>query len=191
MKHIRVIEKWVADLFWTFNPHYRPWNKTEIGIFIAVILLLTVWMFSLLKKGKIVWSQFIAVFCISIYMGFLASSMIFLRPATAEPRYKLALFWSWKRALDGDMPLLREIIMNVVIMIPIGFVMPIIFPHSRHIILVSLVLGILLSSTIEVIQLVGHLGLFEWDDILGNSMGCLIGCTIMCEFRDRLAKTSS
>ena len=42
--------------------------------------------------------------------------------------------------------------------------------------LAALAVGVLLSGTIEVSQDVFRRGLFELDDIMHNSLGCMIGC---------------
>ena len=39
-------------------------------------------------------------------------------------------------------------------------------------------IGFLLSASIEIIQLVFKIGLFEFDDMIGNTIGCLIGAVI-------------
>ena len=36
----------------------------------------------------------------------------------------------------------------------------------------------LLSSVIEITQLVSCRGLFEWDDMLHNGIGCMLGCLL-------------
>lgn len=36
-----------------------------------------------------------------------------------------------------------------------------------------------LSMSIEVIQLVFRLGLFEWDDMIHNTLGCVLGTVII------------
>ena len=38
--------------------------------------------------------------------------------------------------------------------------------------------GALISLISEVCQLVFHRGLFEWDDMIHNALGCMIGCGI-------------
>lgn len=38
-----------------------------------------------------------------------------------------------------------------------------------------LVFGVILSLMIELSQLIFRLGLFEWDDILHNALGCALG----------------
>ena len=40
-------------------------------------------------------------------------------------------------------------------------------------------IGILISAVIEVSQLVFMRGLFEWDDMIHNGLGCMIGCVIV------------
>ena len=40
----------------------------------------------------------------------------------------------------------------------------------------ALAVGLLLSGTIEVSQYIFRRGLFELDDIIHNSLGCMIGC---------------
>ena len=40
-------------------------------------------------------------------------------------------------------------------------------------------IGILISAVIEVSQLVFMRGLFEWDDMIHNAFGCMVGC-ILC-----------
>lgn len=39
--------------------------------------------------------------------------------------------------------------------------------------------GLLLSATIEVTQLIFRLGLFEWDDMIHNTLGCVLGTFII------------
>ena len=40
----------------------------------------------------------------------------------------------------------------------------------------ALVVGILISAIIEFSQLIFMRGLFEWDDMIHNGLGCMIGC---------------
>ena len=38
--------------------------------------------------------------------------------------------------------------------------------------------GFLLSASIEIVQLVFRIGLFEFDDMIGNTVGCLVGAVV-------------
>lgn len=42
-----------------------------------------------------------------------------------------------------------------------------------------MLIGIVTSAMIETCQLVFYRGLFEWDDMIHNGIGCMIGCVIM------------
>ena len=47
--------------------------------------------------------------------------------------------------------------------------------NMKNKLIVSLSIGLLLSASIETIQLVSHRGLFEFDDIVHNTIGTAIG----------------
>ena len=44
--------------------------------------------------------------------------------------------------------------------------------------MVSVVVGLFLSATIEILQLVSHRGLFEFDDIFHNTLGTAVGVVL-------------
>ena len=92
-------------------------------------------------------------------------------------------FWSYRH------PELRtEIILNYILFVPLGFLLYLCFGEKRNhsgvwINTVQVVLtGFLLSASIESIQLIFRIGLFEFDDMIGNTIGCLIGAVVgkMC-----------
>lgn len=43
----------------------------------------------------------------------------------------------------------------------------------------ALVFGVLVSAVIETSQLITMRGLFEWDDMIHNGLGCMAGAVIM------------
>ena len=43
----------------------------------------------------------------------------------------------------------------------------------------TLLFGVLVSAVIETSQLVFMRGLFEWDDMIHNGLGCMIGSMII------------
>ena len=68
----------------------------------------------------------------------------------------------------------RNIILNFAMFVPLGFLLPIgweFFRRESHVFLV----GFAGSLAIELIQLFTKRGMFEWDDLLGNTVGTLIG----------------
>ena len=48
----------------------------------------------------------------------------------------------------------------------------------KHKVKISVVVGLLLSASIELVQLVSHRGLFEFDDIVHNTLGVVIGIAL-------------
>ena len=87
-------------------------------------------------------------------------------------------FWSYASVWrDEDMTVLHEIILNVVLFVPIGFLWGAQSTRwSRKWQWMSLVsLGIGLSALIELLQYSFKKGCVEVDDVIHNTLGCLIG----------------
>ena len=90
---------------------------------------------------------------------------------TGMGRVELVPFWSY------SYPELRmEIVLNYILFIPFGFLLYLCFGEKFGLRVV--IAGFLLSVSIELIQLLFNIGLFEFDDMIGNTVGCLIGTVI-------------
>ena len=86
-------------------------------------------------------------------------------------RVELVPFWSYSH------PELRmEIILNYILFMPLGVLLYLCFGEKLGLRVV--IAGLLISVSIEIVQLVFRIGLFEFDDMIGNSVGCLIGAVI-------------
>lgn len=131
---------------------------------------------------------------------------LLFRVITPDATYQLGLLWSyrealslqgegWFRVLVTDGELLKEIILNILLYVPLGYLLPFMWPslaekqtNSKSKVRLLrwflnipwkvVLIGLLCSTATEVIQLVFHLGLFEFDDILNNTLGCFIGLII-------------
>lgn len=79
--------------------------------------------------------------------------------------------WSYKEWLSGDTDLGNEILANIAMFVPFGFMLLAAFSKRRFIIPAAIVF----SLTIETLQLVLMRGLFEWDDVISNTIGAGIG----------------
>lgn len=87
-------------------------------------------------------------------------------------------FWSYASVCrDGDMTVLHEIILNVVLFVPLGFLWGI--PSSKWPRkwqwLSTLILGVSLSGVIELLQYSFKKGCVEVDDVIHNTLGYVIG----------------
>lgn len=111
-----------------------------------------------------------------IYSAFILLITLIARTPTEYMNAEWLPLWSWYKAIfNHDSGLFIEICQNLIMLAPIGMLLHFLKKISVK---QAAVIGFIISSTIEFIQLVAHRGLFEWDDILHNSIGCMMGCLI-------------
>lgn len=105
-----------------------------------------------------------------------------LKRSTGYHVAQFELFWSYKKWFAGDTELGQEIMANIAMFIPFGFLLSAILSPTRlssrmrTIVVVSLALAF--SLLIETLQLFLMRGLFEWDDLISNGTGAIIGVAI-------------
>lgn len=80
---------------------------------------------------------------------------------------------AWKH-LGWQRGQLASLGLNVLLFVPLGYLVPSVVPSFRRWWKVALI-GFLFSLTIETIQLVTRLGWFDTSDLLHNTLGALIG----------------
>lgn len=165
------------DIYQIILNHNRKWSGLEIITFAAGFLIIAAVLAFLLIKRKIVLSQMISGLLLTVYLGIVFASTVFTRTPDGIWHYELIPFWSWREVLIGNTYMLTEIVLNVILFIPIGILIPVLL-HRRIRWWQGLLLGVLLSAVIEVLQLVLCRGLFEWDDMIHNGIGCMVGCVM-------------
>lgn len=104
------------------------------------------------------------------YIFFILCTTILFRDKKEEIRYILYPLWSYC-VLDNK--LLAEIILNVLLFMPIGFISGIVFNNANIIKVIGF--GCLLSLSIEIFQLLTMRGVCNIDDVIHNTLGCFIG----------------
>ena len=110
-------------------------------------------------------------FCLLMgYVFLVLCTTIFYREETFEKRYYLQPLWSYNVLYNK---LLAQIIMNVMLFIPIGFFVGGAL-KKKHI-WNAVGIGFALSFFIELTQLITTRGVFNVDDIIHNTLGCVIG----------------
>ena len=110
------------------------------------------------------------------YMILLIYLTTLIRPAGIH-ELKLIPFWSYKAIMNGTTVLIQEHIMNVAVFIPIGFLASIIFNGLKWWMIV--LIGTVLSIMIELMQYFLSRGFCETDDVIHNTLGCLIGVVLL------------
>lgn len=156
--------------------HSPMWSLKEIVFAVTAMIVVLCGIIVLRKKGRITRGQAIATILLLMFTIFVFGSTVFGR----EPRelqYMLEPFWSYKEIRNGNMHILIEVILNVFLLMPAGFLLSFVIAQPNKY-LFGLLFGIAISSTIEILQLVWRRGLFEFDDIFHNGLGCLVGYCI-------------
>ena len=107
------------------------------------------------------------------YIGWLLWETVFGRKELPSVSCEWQPFWTYNAIAGGRHYLIADVVNNVLMFMPVGFLMGITL-HKRHWIGV-VVVGVFISFTIELLQLYLHRGLCETDDIIHNTIGCFIG----------------
>lgn len=98
------------------------------------------------------------------------------RPYSERINHNFMPFWSYGAIQNGSLNLFPVIVMNVVMFIPVGFLIGCV---SRLAWSNVLFIGLCISVTIETLQFLLKKGFSELDDVIHNTLGCLIGFSIV------------
>ena len=172
------------DLIRIINTHNPIWSANELIVILTVLLFAIISLITLCWRKRIRCSQAVAWFLLLLYLITVLGSTVFTR-IPGERKYQLEVFWSWKKifhsvAQNGFVlqnQLLQENILNMVMLFPVGFLLPLVFARKIKW-YQGLLFGMAVSSGIELLQLFLCRGLFEFDDIIHNSFGCMIGALL-------------
>ncbi len=101
------------------------------------------------------------------------SATVFCRDSAGVYKYDYSPFWSYVAILKGSSELVAQILMNVLVFVPVGMLLGMVFPRWSWYRIV--VIGCAISISIELLQLVLMCGLSEIDDVIHNTFGCAMG----------------
>ncbi len=147
-----------------------PWKYYLIALAIVIALVATTkkWPLSLLIG----------------YMFLILAGTVLIRTA-GSLRYEILPFWSYRDYFNKtDISLMKQIIANVVIFIPIGVLSGMVQGWK------GIYIGACFSGIIEVTQLFTHRGLFEFDDIIHNTIGTIAGVALFLLIRKMWKKNN-
>lgn len=99
------------------------------------------------------------------------TSTVLSRTPDAGRGLALMPLWSYGEWLQGNDVFLTYIVLNILMLLPIGVALYPIYGLKR-----TVLLGFAFSCFIECSQLLTGRGLFEIDDILHNTLGVWLGC---------------
>lgn len=165
----------IYQILITYNP---MWSWREIVCFIVIAALTLFVLIRAVRHGRVQKVQAIALMLFLTFLAIVFESTVFTR-TTITRQVELVPFWSWHAIIRyHDMELLKEDLLNCVLLFPAGILLPFI-AKQRIRPKVAFFVGFLISLGIESCQLIFARGLFEWDDMIHNALGCMFGCLLV------------
>lgn len=149
----------------------------SVLVWLIIALVVGAVSFVFYRRGKIRINSCIVLPVLAFYLSFVITITLIERIVTDNARYHLKLFVTYEAIANGAQTLISEVFWNIVLFIPIG-IMFMFLLKLKHKWLISIVMGLLLSASIEVIQLVTHRGVFVFDDMIHNTLGTVIGVVL-------------
>lgn len=145
----------------------------EVYLFALIVFCLGT-LFSLMFMGFRKGGRYSLMLLLIEYVSILYGNTIFFRHKYIERDYDYTPFWSYESLLEGNIStVLPGMIMNVVVFVPVGALAGLLLPTPSW--KKIMLLGVLLSIGIELLQLALKKGFFEFDDVMHNTLGCMIG----------------
>lgn len=160
----------MSDIFKHYFAHLLDGYPT------VVIALVLVYTMSALAWGMVKsWRQTWGLLALG-YGVLILYVTVFSRPSNSQIAYSLWPFSSYVQIENGDNYLLPQVVMNVVVFIPVGFLIR--ATSKEWSCGKAIAYGTLLSVAVETLQLVLLKGTAEVDDVIHNTLGSYIGVLI-------------
>ncbi len=138
-----------------------------LSVFCIGLVVFVAW------KGFKTGLRYSAILLLVEYVFLIFCSTVIFRATGEISKYDFHPFWSDKAIQDGRADLLPENIMNVVVFIPVGLLLSIAFKQVTW--WKALLIGCEISIIIETLQFFFMRGFSEVDDVMHNTLGCMIG----------------
>lgn len=104
---------------------------------------------------------------------------VFIRLPNNEYTAYLIPLWSYREIVQThNMKLLFENIGNILIFVPVGFLLPACGYREKNNCGFTLFFGVCLTVFVELFQFVTRVGTFETDDIINNLIGVISGAVL-------------
>ena len=149
-----------------------------IGCFIAILIL---WLITRKKSENFPWKRLALGALTAGYLAIVAMGTL-LRTGSGG-RLSLHIFAELVEAWNTmSTTLWLNIVLNIAMFVPAGILFPLVFPKLDRWYKVSAA-GAGLSLFIEVSQLILDRGAADIDDLITNTLGCVIGYSLLAAFR--------
>jgi glycopeptide antibiotics resistance protein len=125
-------------------------------------------------KGK-----YLSMFFLAVYIWMVLRKTVFGRSKRASG-INLDFGWSYRAVLANVPGMFQQIYLNILLFVPLGcFVGAVFLTEKKRSCVIPLLIGAVLTISIEVLQLLLERGTFELDDMFNNMLGTVIGVAIV------------
>ena len=185
------------DVYQILIIHNRPWSSGEIVAFLILLLVILCYEIELISQKKIYISQAVSFIILFVFLAIVFESTVLSRRSGTR-KYHLEIFWSWKAIVESigkkeisfRSELLKENLLNMILLFPVGVLLPIVMKRKISC-KVGLFVGLGISICIESLQLILCRGYFEFDDIIHNAVGCMLGVLCMEKSIEKVRRIST
>lgn len=160
---------------------YRSFPTAVFWPSILVLLIVAVFLIVFCRKksyfSKLIYSCILVEYCfLTIW------STIIRRTESDGDSCKIIPYWNIKDLISFKDPLdYMEIGLNVILFMPIGFLLAGLLPKTN--LRLIAIIGCCMSCIIELLQLLMNCGLCETNDVIHNTIGCILGACIFISIR--------
>ena len=162
-----------------------PYRWKEICFFADCVVAIILLILAIRKKINI--KKSISILLLFAHTILVFTSTVFSRSRIQDAQIIIDVLWIFRKIYNGESYLVGELIYNVLMFIPIGILTPCV-KSNINIRSIS-AMGLLISGTIELMQMVLKCGYFETMDIICNSIGILVGYFLCCIVRKIILNT--
>lgn len=157
-------------VYWRSLFHDIPHELYLAGLMILIVLSVILVGMKGIRSGI----RYSLGVLLAEYIALVYSSTVFFRAIRNRSDYDFTPFWSYAAYMNGKEPnALVENLANVIVFIPVGLLLGVAFRGVSWIKVLGIGCGT--SVGIEMLQLIMKRGFCELDDVMHNTLGCLIG----------------
>lgn len=168
-------DKWLEPLYKLYGGYgyfyFQSGVPEKVTYALQAVALLSFIVWSLCDRKENI-KKFLCVLLVD-YILFLLCSTVIFRPENAETGVRLFPFWKYFAIGNGREQFVLEIVLNVLVFIPIGFLAGCLWLGKDFKKVIGI--GLVFSLAIELGQLVFEKGVAELDDVIHNTIGCAVG----------------
>ena len=140
------------------------------------------------NSTKVTWRRYVrlaVVVLLLVWFFIVLSQTVFGRKPFDGNHFQPELFWSYRSVQMKEAWFVRQIIGNVIMYMPFGFLFPLLLNRKLSgwkVFAITLIAGLAISFSTEFMQYIFRIGLFEFDDMFHNGLGIVIGFLIHLVF---------